>query len=133
MGPVLDGVLQTEFYNIIEKGLGGKEDRFLGSFSLQGSVSAGDTPSSDQAAPRKEEAREDFLSASPEPRAKDDRRRKSRPKVRRQVKAAQRGLGAGWRRVLGQPPAQWPKDTFPGRAVLEPERKSEVWLGRAQG
>ncbi|XP_045428913.1 ankyrin repeat domain-containing protein 6 isoform X8 [Pipistrellus kuhlii] len=47
----------------------------------QGSVSAGDTPSSDQAAPRKEEAREDFLSASPEPRAKDDRRRKSRPKV----------------------------------------------------
>nr|KAF6362510.1 ankyrin repeat domain 6 [Pipistrellus kuhlii] len=47
----------------------------------KGSVSAGDTPSSDQAAPRKEEAREDFLSASPEPRAKDDRRRKSRPKV----------------------------------------------------
>ncbi|XP_059556954.1 ankyrin repeat domain-containing protein 6 isoform X6 [Myotis daubentonii] len=47
----------------------------------QGSVSAGDTPSSDQAAPRKEEAREDFLSASPEPRAKDNRRRKSRPKV----------------------------------------------------
>ncbi|XP_059556952.1 ankyrin repeat domain-containing protein 6 isoform X4 [Myotis daubentonii] len=47
----------------------------------KGSVSAGDTPSSDQAAPRKEEAREDFLSASPEPRAKDNRRRKSRPKV----------------------------------------------------
>ncbi|XP_015413167.1 PREDICTED: ankyrin repeat domain-containing protein 6 isoform X3 [Myotis davidii] len=47
----------------------------------QGSVSAGDTPSSDQAAPRKEEAREDCLSASPEPRAKDNRRRKSRPKV----------------------------------------------------
>ncbi|XP_053520919.1 ankyrin repeat domain-containing protein 6 isoform X5 [Artibeus jamaicensis] len=47
----------------------------------QGSVSAGDTPSSDQAAPRKEEAREDFLSASPEPRAKDNRQRKSRPKV----------------------------------------------------
>ncbi|XP_006926370.1 ankyrin repeat domain-containing protein 6 isoform X3 [Pteropus alecto] len=47
----------------------------------QGSVSAGDTPSSEQAAPRKEEAREDFLSASPEPQAKDDRRRKSRPKV----------------------------------------------------
>ncbi|CAK6446768.1 unnamed protein product [Pipistrellus nathusii] len=47
----------------------------------KGSVSAGDTPSSDQAAPRKEEAREDFLSASPEPRTKDDRRRKSRPKV----------------------------------------------------
>ncbi|XP_006926371.1 ankyrin repeat domain-containing protein 6 isoform X4 [Pteropus alecto] len=47
----------------------------------KGSVSAGDTPSSEQAAPRKEEAREDFLSASPEPQAKDDRRRKSRPKV----------------------------------------------------
>nr|XP_019598866.1 PREDICTED: ankyrin repeat domain-containing protein 6 isoform X7 [Rhinolophus sinicus] len=47
----------------------------------QGSVSAGDTPSSEQAAPRKEEAREDFLSASPEPQAKDNRRRKSRPKV----------------------------------------------------
>ncbi|XP_006778323.1 PREDICTED: ankyrin repeat domain-containing protein 6 isoform X2 [Myotis davidii] len=47
----------------------------------KGSVSAGDTPSSDQAAPRKEEAREDCLSASPEPRAKDNRRRKSRPKV----------------------------------------------------
>ncbi|XP_019510552.1 PREDICTED: ankyrin repeat domain-containing protein 6 isoform X4 [Hipposideros armiger] len=47
----------------------------------KGSVSAGDTPSSEQAAPRKEEAREDFLSASPEPQAKDNRRRKSRPKV----------------------------------------------------
>ncbi|XP_035553627.1 ankyrin repeat domain-containing protein 6 isoform X3 [Canis lupus baileyi] len=47
----------------------------------QGSVSAGDTPSSEQAVPRKEEAREDFLSASPEPRAKDNRQRKSRPKV----------------------------------------------------
>nr|XP_023399600.1 ankyrin repeat domain-containing protein 6 isoform X2 [Loxodonta africana] len=47
----------------------------------QGSVSAGDTPSSEQAEPRKEEAREDFPSASPEPRAKDNRRRKSRPKV----------------------------------------------------
>ncbi|XP_063668634.1 ankyrin repeat domain-containing protein 6 isoform X18 [Pan troglodytes] len=46
-----------------------------------GSVSAGDTPSSEQAVARKEEAREEFLSASPEPRAKDDRRRKSRPKV----------------------------------------------------
>ncbi|XP_011922405.1 PREDICTED: ankyrin repeat domain-containing protein 6 isoform X6 [Cercocebus atys] len=45
-----------------------------------GSVSAGDTPSSEQAVARKE-AREEFLSASPEPRAKDDRRRKSRPKV----------------------------------------------------
>lgn len=60
--------------------------------SLQGSVSAGDTPSSEQAAPRKEEPREDFLSASPEPRAKDNRQRKSRPKVRRHVKAA----GEGW-------------------------------------
>ncbi|XP_075410885.1 ankyrin repeat domain-containing protein 6 isoform X2 [Tenrec ecaudatus] len=48
----------------------------------KGSVSAGDTPSSEQqAAPGKEEAREDFLSASPEPRAKDCGRRKSRPKV----------------------------------------------------
>ncbi|XP_023061060.1 ankyrin repeat domain-containing protein 6 isoform X4 [Piliocolobus tephrosceles] len=47
----------------------------------KGSVSAGDTPSSEQAVARKEAAREEFLSASPEPRAKDDRRRKSRPKV----------------------------------------------------
>ncbi|XP_059745642.1 ankyrin repeat domain-containing protein 6 isoform X3 [Bos taurus] len=47
----------------------------------KGSVSAGDTHSSEQAAPRKEEAREDVLSASPEPRAKDSRQRKSRPKV----------------------------------------------------
>uniref|UniRef100_A0A8D1BA49 Ankyrin repeat domain 6 n=1 Tax=Sus scrofa TaxID=9823 RepID=A0A8D1BA49_PIG len=47
----------------------------------QGSVSAGDTHSSEQAAPRKEEAKEDCLSASPEPRAKDCRQRKSRPKV----------------------------------------------------
>uniref|UniRef100_A0A452U192 Ankyrin repeat domain 6 n=1 Tax=Ursus maritimus TaxID=29073 RepID=A0A452U192_URSMA len=47
----------------------------------QGSVSAGDTPSSEQAVPGKEEAREDILSASPEPRAKDNRQRKSRPKV----------------------------------------------------
>uniref|UniRef100_A0A8D2D0D7 Ankyrin repeat domain 6 n=1 Tax=Sciurus vulgaris TaxID=55149 RepID=A0A8D2D0D7_SCIVU len=47
----------------------------------QGSVSAGDSPSSEQAVLRKEEARDDFLSASPEPRAKDDRRRKARPKA----------------------------------------------------
>uniref|UniRef100_A0A2K6RJR5 Ankyrin repeat domain 6 n=1 Tax=Rhinopithecus roxellana TaxID=61622 RepID=A0A2K6RJR5_RHIRO len=47
----------------------------------KGSVSAGDTPSSEQAVARKEAAREEFLSVSPEPRAKDDRRRKSRPKV----------------------------------------------------
>uniref|UniRef100_A0A8D1D4R3 Ankyrin repeat domain-containing protein 6 n=1 Tax=Sus scrofa TaxID=9823 RepID=A0A8D1D4R3_PIG len=47
----------------------------------KGSVSAGDTHSSEQAAPRKEEAKEDCLSASPEPRAKDCRQRKSRPKV----------------------------------------------------
>ncbi|XP_078303260.1 ankyrin repeat domain-containing protein 6 isoform X3 [Panthera onca] len=47
----------------------------------KGSVSAGDTPSSEQAAPRKEEAREDVLSASPEPKAKDNRQRKSRPKA----------------------------------------------------
>ncbi|XP_074224732.1 ankyrin repeat domain-containing protein 6 isoform X6 [Camelus bactrianus] len=47
----------------------------------KGSISAGDTHSSEQAAPRKEEAREDLLSASPEPTAKDSRQRKSRPKV----------------------------------------------------
>ncbi|XP_043447871.1 ankyrin repeat domain-containing protein 6 isoform X3 [Prionailurus bengalensis] len=47
----------------------------------KGSVSAGDTPSSEQAAPRKEEAREDVLSASPEPKVKDNRQRKSRPKA----------------------------------------------------
>ncbi|XP_048664670.1 ankyrin repeat domain-containing protein 6 isoform X3 [Marmota marmota marmota] len=47
----------------------------------QGSVSAGDSPSSEQAVLRKEEARDEFLSVSPEPRAKDDRRRKARPKV----------------------------------------------------
>ncbi|XP_066867576.1 ankyrin repeat domain-containing protein 6 isoform X7 [Kogia breviceps] len=47
----------------------------------QGSVSAGDTHSSEQAVPRKEESREDFLSASPEPRAKDNRQKKSRPKA----------------------------------------------------
>uniref|UniRef100_A0A8C8TWW5 Ankyrin repeat domain 6 n=1 Tax=Peromyscus maniculatus bairdii TaxID=230844 RepID=A0A8C8TWW5_PERMB len=46
----------------------------------QGSVSAGDTPSSEQAVPQKEEARRDCPSASQEPR-KDDRRRKSRPEV----------------------------------------------------
>ncbi|XP_048664802.1 ankyrin repeat domain-containing protein 6 isoform X6 [Marmota marmota marmota] len=47
----------------------------------KGSVSAGDSPSSEQAVLRKEEARDEFLSVSPEPRAKDDRRRKARPKV----------------------------------------------------
>ncbi|XP_023567694.1 ankyrin repeat domain-containing protein 6 isoform X3 [Octodon degus] len=47
----------------------------------KGSVSAGDTPSSEQAEVRKEEARGDFLSASPEPRVKDNRRRRSKPKV----------------------------------------------------
>uniref|UniRef100_A0A8C8TTI8 Ankyrin repeat domain 6 n=1 Tax=Peromyscus maniculatus bairdii TaxID=230844 RepID=A0A8C8TTI8_PERMB len=46
----------------------------------KGSVSAGDTPSSEQAVPQKEEARRDCPSASQEPR-KDDRRRKSRPEV----------------------------------------------------
>ncbi|XP_007466320.1 PREDICTED: ankyrin repeat domain-containing protein 6 isoform X4 [Lipotes vexillifer] len=46
----------------------------------KGSVSAGDTHSSEQAVPRKE-SREDFLSASPEPRAKDNRQKKSRPKT----------------------------------------------------
>uniref|UniRef100_A0A8C9PSS5 Ankyrin repeat domain 6 n=1 Tax=Spermophilus dauricus TaxID=99837 RepID=A0A8C9PSS5_SPEDA len=44
----------------------------------KGSVSAGDSPSSEQAVLRKEEARDEFLSASPEPRAKDDRKRKAR-------------------------------------------------------
>ncbi|XP_059970583.1 ankyrin repeat domain-containing protein 6 isoform X5 [Mesoplodon densirostris] len=47
----------------------------------QGSVSAGDAHSSEQAVPRKEESREDFLSASPEPKAKDNRQKKSRPKA----------------------------------------------------
>lgn len=47
----------------------------------KGSVSAGDTPSSEQAAPRKEETREEILSASPEPKAKDNKQRKSMPKV----------------------------------------------------
>ncbi|KAM6180848.1 ankyrin repeat domain-containing protein 6 isoform 2-T2 [Erethizon dorsatum] len=47
----------------------------------KGSVSAGDTPSSEQAEVRREEAREDFLPASPEPRVKNNRRRKSRPKA----------------------------------------------------
>ncbi|XP_054943598.1 ankyrin repeat domain-containing protein 6 isoform X1 [Physeter macrocephalus] len=47
----------------------------------KGSVSAGDTHSSEQAVPRKEESREDFLSASPEPRAKDNRQKKSRAKA----------------------------------------------------
>uniref|UniRef100_A0A8C2MRJ0 Ankyrin repeat domain 6 n=1 Tax=Cricetulus griseus TaxID=10029 RepID=A0A8C2MRJ0_CRIGR len=46
----------------------------------QGSVSAGDTPSSEQAVPQKEEARRDCPAASQEPR-KGDRRRKSRPEV----------------------------------------------------
>ncbi|XP_036727614.1 ankyrin repeat domain-containing protein 6 isoform X3 [Balaenoptera musculus] len=47
----------------------------------QGSVSAGDTHSSEQAVPGKEESREDFPSASPEPRAKDNRQKKSMPKA----------------------------------------------------
>ncbi|KAM9040953.1 ankyrin repeat domain-containing protein 6-like, partial [Megaptera novaeangliae] len=47
----------------------------------KGSVSAGDTHSSEQAVPGKEESREDFPSASPEPRAKDNRQKKSRPKA----------------------------------------------------
>ncbi|KAM5256495.1 ankyrin repeat domain-containing protein 6 [Ctenodactylus gundi] len=46
----------------------------------KGSVSAGETPSSEQVVVRKEEAKDDILSASPEPRAKDNRT-KSRPKV----------------------------------------------------
>ncbi|XP_051043443.1 ankyrin repeat domain-containing protein 6 isoform X2 [Phodopus roborovskii] len=46
----------------------------------KGSVSAGDTPSSEQAVPPKEETRRDCPSASQEPR-KGDRRRKSRPEV----------------------------------------------------
>ncbi|XP_053446979.1 ankyrin repeat domain-containing protein 6 isoform X2 [Nycticebus coucang] len=47
----------------------------------KGSVSAGDTPSSEQAVFKKEETREDFLSASPEPRTQDHGKRKSKPKV----------------------------------------------------
>uniref|UniRef100_A0A8C0D0F2 Ankyrin repeat domain 6 n=1 Tax=Balaenoptera musculus TaxID=9771 RepID=A0A8C0D0F2_BALMU len=47
----------------------------------KGSVSAGDTHSSEQAVPGKEESREDFPSASPEPRAKDNRQKKSMPKA----------------------------------------------------
>ncbi|XP_029389281.1 ankyrin repeat domain-containing protein 6 isoform X2 [Mus pahari] len=46
----------------------------------KGSVSAGDTPSSEQAIPQKEEARRDCPPASQEPR-KEERRRKSRPEV----------------------------------------------------
>uniref|UniRef100_A0A8C5L6L9 Ankyrin repeat domain-containing protein 6 n=1 Tax=Jaculus jaculus TaxID=51337 RepID=A0A8C5L6L9_JACJA len=46
----------------------------------KGSVSAGDTPSSEQAVSRKGEAGGDGLSASKEPR-KDDRRRKSGPEM----------------------------------------------------
>lgn len=46
----------------------------------KGSVSAGDTPSSEQAVPQKEETRRDCPPASQEPR-KDERRRKSRPEV----------------------------------------------------
>ncbi|XP_041523323.1 ankyrin repeat domain-containing protein 6 [Microtus oregoni] len=46
----------------------------------KGSVSAGDTPSSEQAVPPKEEAKRDCPSASQEPR-KEERRRKSRPEV----------------------------------------------------
>jgi hypothetical protein len=69
-------------------------------FPLQGSGSARDTPSSEQAVLRKEEAGEDFLSASPEPRAKDNRRRKSRPKVRKHIKQWWGDWEAGWCRVL---------------------------------
>ncbi|XP_058516822.1 ankyrin repeat domain-containing protein 6 isoform X2 [Ochotona princeps] len=48
----------------------------------KGSMSAGDTPSSDQAVPKQEEPREDFLAASPEPRAKNNNQRgKSKTKV----------------------------------------------------
>uniref|UniRef100_A0A2K6UA16 Ankyrin repeat domain 6 n=1 Tax=Saimiri boliviensis boliviensis TaxID=39432 RepID=A0A2K6UA16_SAIBB len=66
---------QNEMCVITTKPLGGI------SAGTTGSVSAGDTPSSEQAVPRKEEGKEEFLSASPEPRAKDDKRKKSRPKV----------------------------------------------------
>ncbi|KAM9059696.1 ankyrin repeat domain-containing protein 6 isoform 5-T5 [Megaptera novaeangliae] len=52
-----------------------------GTIVNNGSVSAGDTHSSEQAVPGKEESREDFPSASPEPRAKDNRQKKSRPKA----------------------------------------------------
>ncbi|XP_051013199.1 ankyrin repeat domain-containing protein 6 [Acomys russatus] len=46
----------------------------------KGSVSAGDTPSSEKAVPQKEEAGRDCPPASQEPR-RDDKRRKSRPEV----------------------------------------------------
>ncbi|KAJ8793251.1 hypothetical protein J1605_000246 [Eschrichtius robustus] len=57
----------------------------------RGSVSAGDTRSSEQDVPRKEESKEDFLSASPEPRAKDNRQKTSRPNVANQLYTLYRG------------------------------------------
>ncbi|XP_072498926.1 ankyrin repeat domain-containing protein 6 isoform X9 [Notamacropus eugenii] len=47
----------------------------------QGSVSAADTPSSEQAIQRKGEAKEEFYSASPEPPAKNNRKKKVKQKV----------------------------------------------------
>lgn len=82
-GPLLVGVLGAEFDTADDEGAGVSE---TGSWlsPLQGSVSAGDTPSSDQAVPKQEEPREDFLAASPEPRAKNNNQRtKSKTKVRR--------------------------------------------------
>ncbi|XP_072498922.1 ankyrin repeat domain-containing protein 6 isoform X5 [Notamacropus eugenii] len=47
----------------------------------KGSVSAADTPSSEQAIQRKGEAKEEFYSASPEPPAKNNRKKKVKQKV----------------------------------------------------
>ncbi|XP_005377809.1 PREDICTED: ankyrin repeat domain-containing protein 6 isoform X2 [Chinchilla lanigera] len=91
----------------------------------KGSVSAGDTPSSEQAEVRKEEAREDFLSASPEPRGKDNRRRKSKPKVRRHAKAAGREMAED----PGVGRAHWLRSLLTWLGGLEPERRTYSWLG----
>ncbi|XP_056674570.1 ankyrin repeat domain-containing protein 6 isoform X1 [Monodelphis domestica] len=47
----------------------------------KGSVSAADTPSSEQVTQKKEEAKEEFHSASPEPRTKNNRKKKPKQKV----------------------------------------------------
>uniref|UniRef100_A0A4X2KEG4 Ankyrin repeat domain 6 n=1 Tax=Vombatus ursinus TaxID=29139 RepID=A0A4X2KEG4_VOMUR len=47
----------------------------------KGSVSAADTPSSEQATQKKGEAKEEFYSASPEPPAKNNRKKKLKQKV----------------------------------------------------
>uniref|UniRef100_A0A5F8HJA9 Ankyrin repeat domain-containing protein 6 n=1 Tax=Monodelphis domestica TaxID=13616 RepID=A0A5F8HJA9_MONDO len=47
----------------------------------KGSVSAADTPSSEQVTQKKEEAKEEFHSASPEPRTKNNRKKKPKQKA----------------------------------------------------